>query len=73
MIGEDLEVDETGVGNTVVRPVGVDPAAEVTGIVVVEVTRVVLFVVVVLFAVDVEVLGVVVPAVVVAVPWTHCE
>lgn len=71
-------MEATGVGKTVVRPVGVEPAGVVAGVVVVafveDVAGAVVLVLVVLvevFVVLVEVFVVVTAAVVEAVPWTH--
>lgn len=75
MIGEDLEVLETGVGKTVVRPVGVPPAGtETTGVVVVLgglTTAVELELLVVVLLTVVELVRVEVATVVAAVPWMH--
>lgn len=81
-MGEDREVLATGVGNTVVSPVGVPPAGGGGGgvvpaaVVVVAVVLVLVEVVLVLVVVDfvlVVVDLVVVVAVVAADPWMHCE
>lgn len=78
-MGEDREVLATGVGNTVVSPVGVPPAGGGGGgvvpaaVVVVAVVLVLVEVVLVVVDFVLVVADLVVVAVVAADPWRHCE